>query len=400
MFPINRHLFVLSCCYEQWCCKFCYVCLHLLPCKDFLGQWGWGQSQSMFFPSVLYLRLHFPDSCVPCLASGLSQWEALARKRGERGQSAYLSATQTMLPLHLQLPPHRSTLVLASTQILQQTPGLLTASLVCLYRRGGSGLLKRQVIGCLTVCDLSGPLRTSQSFQPTRHQPGHSARPLSMHSRTPGPSNPVTRQGYLQTIGGPAGPLAGAPVGKQPTVSDRWGVRRPTLWGWRSWGGGEVRGGSGLSPWDPPAHPASGQWVSRAGARGAGWGLCPAGFQSPSRPDLGNKGSDTKKFVTTKHIPPSPFLKLGFAENFWVFGGFKAGATCLLAWPSINLSLLQTLMFWYCLASMCIRHMDLCFGNTTSNYLRGIKLFAYLFFLQKALLFPFGPRFGQGFQGD
>lgn len=216
MFPINRHLFVLSCCYEQWCCKFCYVCLHLLPCKGFWGQWGWGQSQSMFFPSVLYLRLHFPDSCVPCLASGLIQWEALAGKRGERGQSAYLSATQTMLPLHLQLPPHRSTLVLASPQILQQTPGLLTASLVCLYRRGGSGLLKRQVIGCLTVCGF-----TSQFFQPTRHQRGCSARPLGMHSRAPGPSNPVTRQGYLQTIGGPAGPLAGAPVGRQPIVSER-----------------------------------------------------------------------------------------------------------------------------------------------------------------------------------
>ena len=44
---------------------------------------------------------------------------------------------------------------------------------------------------------------------------------------------------------------------------------------------------------------------------------------------------------------------------------------------------------------MCIRHMDLCFGNTTSNYLRGIKLFAYLFFLQKALLFPFGQGLGK-----
>ena len=35
-------------------------------------------------------------------------------------------------------------------------------------------------------------------------------------------------------------------------------------------------------------------------------------------PDLKNKGSNTRKFATTNHTPPSPLLeKLGFAESFW-----------------------------------------------------------------------------------
>ena len=37
------------------------------------------------------------------------------------------------------------------------------------------------------------------------------------------------------------------------------------------------------------------------------------------------------------------------------FGGFKAWATHLLAWPSVNLSLFQTLTFWYCFVSLCFR---------------------------------------------
>lgn len=197
--------------------------------RAFLGQWG--QTHSVSLPcSVLYLMLHFPDSCVPCLASGLSQWEALAGKSGGRGQCVYLSVTQMMLPLHLQLPPHRSTLVLASTQILQLTPGLLIASLFYLYRLGWEWAPEAAGHWCLTVCGF-----TSQFFQPTRHQCGRSARPLSMHSCAPLPSNPVTRQGYRQTISGPAKPLAGAPVGpspKQPTVNERPLVRQSAncLW--------------------------------------------------------------------------------------------------------------------------------------------------------------------------
>ena len=38
--------------------------------------------------------------------------------------------------------------------------------------------------------------------------------------------------------------------------------------------------------------------------------------------DLKNKGSDPKKFATANYAPPSPFLEKGFAENFWVAGGF------------------------------------------------------------------------------
>lgn len=104
--------------------------------RAFLGHCGGDRPIRVLPLLIRYLRLHFPDSCVPSLASGLSQWEALAGKRGERGQSAYLSVTQMMLPLYLQLPPHGSTLVLASTQMLQLTPGLLTASLFCPYRLG------------------------------------------------------------------------------------------------------------------------------------------------------------------------------------------------------------------------------------------------------------------------
>ena len=47
-------------------------------------------------------------------------------------------------------------------------------------------------------------------------------------------------------------------------------------------------------------------------------------------PDLRNKGSDTKKFVTA---PPSPFLGKAFAESFLGVWGFKVRATCLLAGP-------------------------------------------------------------------
>lgn len=191
--------------------------------RTFLGQWG--QTHSVSLPcSVLCLRLHFPDSCVPCLASGLGQWEALAGKRGERGQSVYLSVTQMMLPLHLQLPTHRSTLVLASTQILQLTPGLLTASLFCLYRLGWQWAPEAAghwLSHCLRLCF------SVFSTQETPVRPLCAA--LHMTSRAPLPSNPVTRQGYRQTISGPAKPLAGAPVGpslKQPTVNEQPLVRQ------------------------------------------------------------------------------------------------------------------------------------------------------------------------------
>ena len=80
-------------------------------------------------------------------------------------------------------------------------------------------------------------------------------------------------------------------------------------------------------------------------------------------PDLKNKGPDTLK-LTTNHVPPSRFLGKGFAESCQEFGVFKAWSTHLPAWPSINLYLFQTPMFWYCLASLCDGHMDLSFSNT------------------------------------
>ena len=41
-------------------------------------------------------------------------------------------------------------------------------------------------------------------------------------------------------------------------------------------------------------------------------------------PDLKNKGSDTKKFATTNHVPPSPFLVKGFPESFWNLGFLRS----------------------------------------------------------------------------
>ena len=58
-------------------------------------------------------------------------------------------------------------------------------------------------------------------------------------------------------------------------------------------------------------------------------------------------------------------------KAFGEFGVFKARATCLLSWPSINLSLLQTSTFWYCLTSLCAGHTDLCFGNSLGGLRRG-----------------------------
>lgn len=123
-----------------------------------------------------------------------------------------------------QLPPHRSTLVLASTQILQLTPGLLTASLFCLYRLGWQWAPEAAghwLSHCLRLCF------SVFSTQETPVRPLCAT--LRMPSRVPLPSNPVTRQGYRQTISGPAKPLAGAPVGpspKQPTVNERPLVRQ------------------------------------------------------------------------------------------------------------------------------------------------------------------------------
>ena len=38
---------------------------------------------------------------------------------------------------------------------------------------------------------------------------------------------------------------------------------------------------------------------------------------------LKNKGSDTRKFAATNHVPPSPFQEKGFVESFWGVGWFQ-----------------------------------------------------------------------------
>ena len=47
-------------------------------------------------------------------------------------------------------------------------------------------------------------------------------------------------------------------------------------------------------------------------------------------------------------------------------GVSKAWATNLLAGPCCKLSLPQSRMFWYCLASLFVGHTDLCFSNMSS----------------------------------
>lgn len=73
--------------------------------------------------------LHFPDSCVACLASGLSQREVVVGEQGGRGERSQ-SLAQIVSFLHLQLSLHRSTLLLASVQRLQLTPLLEPHSFV------------------------------------------------------------------------------------------------------------------------------------------------------------------------------------------------------------------------------------------------------------------------------
>jgi len=79
------------------------------------------------------------------------------------------------------------------------------------------------------------------------------------------------------------------------------------------------------------------------------------------RRDLKNKGSDPKKFATTNHVPPSLFLREGFAVNFQgVWGFLRHESPVSLHGLAVTLSLLQTLTFWYCLASLFMGHTDLC----------------------------------------
>ena len=56
----------------------------------------------------------------------------------------------------------------------------------------------------------------------------------------------------------------------------------------------------------------------------------------------------------------------------------------LLAWPSVNLSLFQTLKFWDHLASLCNGQIDLHFGNNLNLDSAGTYLYiskAYFFII-------------------
>lgn len=77
--------------------------------------------------------------------------------------------------------------------------------------------------------------------------------------------------------------------------------------------------------------------------------------------DLKNTGYNTKQLATTNHAPPLPFLQKGFCWKFLGVWDFLKCEPPSPAWHSINLSLFQTPVVWYCLASLCIRHMGSCF---------------------------------------
>ena len=53
-----------------------------------------------------------------------------------------------------------------------------------------------------------------------------------------------------------------------------------------------------------------------------------------------------------------------FAKTLQGVRGFEGPEPPIsLHGPAVNLSLLPTLTFWYCLASLCFEHKDLGFGN-------------------------------------
>ena len=103
------------------------------------------QIHSLSFPcSALYLRDLTHTGCISQTPVSPGWLLGLARgkhwqERESRRQSASLRLSQMVSLLHLQLPLHRSSLVLASAQRLQLTPGLLQPHFFVSVARGGSG---------------------------------------------------------------------------------------------------------------------------------------------------------------------------------------------------------------------------------------------------------------------
>ena len=91
-------------------------------------------------------------------------------------------------------------------------------------------------------------------------------------------------------------------------------------------------------------------------------------FMGTSLPDYGL--TSRTKDVWHLEAYNSPCLSLTFPRKglCWkLLGSFRFlrhDPPHLLAWPSVNLSLFQTLMFWSHLASLCNGHMDLHFGSS------------------------------------
>ena len=68
---------------------------------------------------------------------------------------------------------------------------------------------------------------------------------------------------------------------------------------------------------------------------------------------------------SSNHACPSPFLEKGFCPE--LSGSLDIlRLSCLspLQGPAVNLPLLWTLMFWYQLASLCVGHLELNFGDS------------------------------------
>ena len=86
-------------------------------------------------------------------------------------------------------------------------------------------------------------------------------------------------------------------------MSDCYGPIQQTVSGVVVIGEGEVKGGSGSSPWGPPAYLALGPWVSWE-AQGTGWGLCPAGLQNPHQGHLFDFAQALRQWWTSPLSPP------------------------------------------------------------------------------------------------
>lgn len=171
--PINRHLF--------WCfaCKN-NAAVSLLSCIIYASICLYARDFLFFDVSILVLTLlccvsqgadphslHFPNSCVTCLASGLSQREAVVGEQGERGREVRVLSWSRSDSV-TSAPPAVTAQVHPASGFCSEAPTnscSFGASLVCLSGLGWWWVPEWLVPGCLPVHYL-----TSQQFQSPSNQ--------------------------------------------------------------------------------------------------------------------------------------------------------------------------------------------------------------------------------------